>query len=152
MESRRIEKSEKERSVLFREEDYVLAKAIAYGVAENLRPKIIHILLKSLHSIDAYAKYRARDLARKGIFVLYNSEIKSLPDGYRLIIDFRLEAVDSKQFRKSWRNLYVSVYDYSKTSKEFKEFEKMVERGLIDVGGIEVKDTQEADGSLGEEG
>lgn len=152
MSGKEVEGREEGKSILFKEEDYVLAKAIAYGIAEDLRPKVIHVILKSLHAVDAFAKYRARELAKKGIYVIYNSQVKSLPDGYRLIIDFRLEAVDSRQFRKSWRSLYVSVYDYTKTSREFKEFEKMLERGLVDVGGIAVKDSQEADGDTGEEG
>lgn len=152
MSGKEVEEREEGKSILFKEEDYVLAKAIAYGIAEDLRPKVIHVILKSLHAVDAFAKYRARELAKKGIYVIYNSQVKSLPDGYRLIIDFRLEAVDSRQFRKSWRSLYVSVYDYTKTSREFKEFEKMLERGLVDVGGIAVKDSQEADGDTGEEG
>jgi len=119
------------------EADIASAQALLEELDPWLKRRVMAVVHRAIHTIDSYAKYVDRRLIRDGIYCDYSSNIIPLPDGFRIVIEMRLYAVDKDIVKKHWRALYQGAYDYRGPAHEFKKaFDRLIE-GEVDVGGDE---------------
>ena len=123
------------------ESDFIAGKAIIEEIDTAVKRKIMFTIQKAVHTIDSYAKYVNRRLIKEGIYCDYTGDIIPLPDGFRVVIEFKLTAVDKELFRKAWRSLYYSVHDYTPKGRVLKATYRKIVEGEILVGGGEGEGT-----------
>jgi len=145
MESVSKEDKVKRHLKIIEESDFIAGKAVIEEIDTAVKRKIMFTIQKAVHTIDSYAKYVNRRLIQQGIYCDYVGDIIPLPDGFRVVIEFKLTAVDKEVFRKAWRSLYYSVHDYTPKGRVLKAtFRKILEGELV-VGGGEVEGTYSGD-------
>ena len=148
---RRKEESEDEANLirfnLLDSGDFIAAKAVVEDIDPLLKRNIFAFIHKKVHAVDSFAKYVVRQLVRNGIFCSYNSDITPLPDGFRLVMEFRLAAINKETVKRKMKTMYMTAFDLWTHARQWKDFlrraeeehriavEQAVIEGSLDGGG-----------------
>jgi len=117
---------------LLSDEEFKISEMIVYEVDPRIRRNVLALIHKAVQSVDAYAKYTQRRLVRDGIYTSYHSDIVQLRDGFRIIIEMRLRAIDRSLFRRFWYSAKQHVFGFAGKDRKYKQFQRALERGELE--------------------
>jgi len=107
-----------------------------FGTGQMVDEKTMKILRatvqKRVASTVSWANYVARQLHREGIHCNVYSSMDTLPDGFRVVIEFHVAEVDKELLAKFRKPLYNSAFDYTGRGRDLRRAEREIEEGKIE--------------------
>ena len=83
---------------------------------------------RQLDTVENYAQFVARRLQDFGIVIEVESTISPMPDGYKLVLAFKLRGIRKDIVEKKLRILKRHAKDWMTASMKYKRLEKLIDR------------------------
>jgi len=117
---------------LLEDEEVKLGEMIVYEVDPKIRRNVLALIHRALQGIDGFAKYMQRRLIRDGVYTSYHCDIEQLRDGYRIIIEMRLRAIDKRLFHRYWYSAKQYLEGRVGKDRIYRQFQRKMERGELE--------------------